>query len=139
MLTNCFLINQPVCLLTSVQREVEAGWSVADVGVGGGVNSQQEAGDQLQQLHVWRGPQHLLDDSDKRQAHLLRDGRQVFVPMLLETKETQLVSEEATCCFITLKVLKYLQNLAGEQEAVHDFSFEELTDVEDLMRVVDPD
>lgn len=40
---------------------------------------------------------------------------------------------------ITSKVLKYLQNLAGEQEAMHYFSFEELTDVEDLMRVVDPD
>lgn len=40
---------------------------------------------------------------------------------------------------VSSKGLKYLQNLAGEQEAVHDFSFEELADVEDLMRVVDPD
>lgn len=40
---------------------------------------------------------------------------------------------------VTQKELKYLQDLAGEQEAMHDLSFEELTDVEDLMRVVDPD
>lgn len=33
----------------------------------------------------------------------------------------------------------YLQDLAGEQEAMHHFSFEELPDVEDLMRVMHPD
>lgn len=32
-----------------------------------------------------------------------------------------------------------LQDLAGEQEAMHHFSFEELPDVEDLMRVMHPD
>lgn len=32
----------------------------------------------------------------------------------------------------------YLQDLAGEQEAMHHFSFEELPDVEDLMRVMYP-
>lgn len=40
---------------------------------------------------------------------------------------------------MTFRVVLYLQDLAGEQEAVHYFSFEELTDVEDLVRVVDPD
>lgn len=33
----------------------------------------------------------------------------------------------------------YLQDLASEQEAMHHFSFEKLTDVEDLMRVMHPD
>lgn len=90
------MINvKSVCLLTEVQREVETGRSVADVGVCRRVNSKQKVVDQLQQIHVWRRPEHLLDDSDERQTHILRDGGQVLVPMLLETIETQLVSEES--------------------------------------------
>lgn len=70
-------------LLTNVQREVKAGGRVADVSVGGGVNSQQEIIDQPQQVQVRRRPQNLLDDFDKREADLLRDGGQVLIAMLL--------------------------------------------------------
>lgn len=70
-------------LLTDVQREVEAGGRVAHVSVGGGVNGQQEVIDQPQQVQVRRRPQNLLDDFDKREADLLRDGGQVLVSMLL--------------------------------------------------------
>lgn len=48
-----------------MQREVEAGWGVADVCVGGGVNSQQEVVDEFEQVHVRRRPQHFLDDFDE--------------------------------------------------------------------------
>jgi len=66
-----------------MQREVEAGGRVAHVSVGGGVNGQQEIINQLQQVQVWRRPQNLLDDFDKREADLLWDGGQVLIPMLL--------------------------------------------------------
>lgn len=69
---------------------------MADVGVCWRVNSEQEVVDQLQQIHVWRRPEHLLDDSDEGQTHFLWDGGQMLVPMLLEMIETQLVSEEPT-------------------------------------------
>lgn len=36
-------------------------------------------------------------------------------------------------------VATYLQHLAGEKESMNYFSIEELTDVEDLMRVVHSD
>jgi len=73
----------PKCLLTDVQREVEAGGCVAHVSVGGGVNGQQEVIDQPEQVQVWRRTQNLLDDFDKREADLLWDGGQVLIPMLL--------------------------------------------------------
>lgn len=66
-----------------MQREVEAGRRVAHVSVGGGVNGQQEIINQPQQVQVWRRPQNLLDDFDKREADLLWDGGQVLIPMLL--------------------------------------------------------
>lgn len=66
-----------------MQREVEAGGRVAHVSVGGGVNGQQEIINQLQQVQVWRRPQNLLNDFDKREADLLWDGGQVLIPMLL--------------------------------------------------------
>lgn len=66
-----------------MQREVEAGGRVAHVSVGGGVNGQQEIINQPQQVQVWRRPQNLLDDFDKREADLLWDGGQVLIPMLL--------------------------------------------------------
>lgn len=68
-----------------MKREVEAGWSVADVGVGGWVNSKQEVVDKLQQVHVWRWAEHLLDDFDEWQTDFLRDGSQMLVPVLLKT------------------------------------------------------
>lgn len=66
-----------------MQREVEAAGCVAHISVGGGVHSQQEIINQLQQVQVWRGTQNLLDDFDIRETDILRDGGQVFVPMLL--------------------------------------------------------
>lgn len=56
---------------------------MANVGVGGWMNSQQEVADELQQIHVWRRAQHFLDDFDEGQTDLLRDGCQMFVPVLL--------------------------------------------------------
>lgn len=81
-----------------MQREVETGRSVADVGVGWRVNGQQEVVDQLQKFHVRRRPENLLDDFDKRQADVLWDGSQMLIPMLLETSARWLVtvSEETT-------------------------------------------
>lgn len=79
-----------------MQREVETGGRVADVGVGWRVDSQEEVIDQLQQIHVWRRPQHLLDDSDEGQTHFLWDGSQMLIPMLLETNKTELVTEAPT-------------------------------------------
>lgn len=35
--------------------------------------------------------------------------------------------------------MSYLQHLAGQQEAMHNSSVEELTYVEDLIGVMDPD
>lgn len=58
---------------------------MADVGVGRWVNSQQEVVDQFEQVHVRRRPEYLLDDFDKRQTDVLRDGSQMLVPMLLKT------------------------------------------------------
>lgn len=81
-----------------MQREVETGRSVADVGVGWRVNGQQEVVDQLQKFHVRRRPENLLDDFDKRQADVLWDGSQMLIPMLLETSARWLVtvSKETT-------------------------------------------
>lgn len=81
-----------------MQREVETGRSVADVGVGWRVNGQQEVVDQLQKFHVRRRPENLLDDFDKRQADVLWDGSQMLIPMLLERSARRLVmvSEETT-------------------------------------------
>lgn len=81
-----------------MQREVETGRSVADVGVGWRVNSQQKVVDQLQKFHVRRRPENLLDDFDKRQADVLWDGSQMLIPMLLETSARWLVtvSKETT-------------------------------------------
>lgn len=89
-----------------MQREVETGWSVTDVGVGWRVNGQQEVVDQLQKFHVRRRPENLLDDFDKRQADVLWDGSQMLIPMLLETSARWLVtfSEEATGIFQTTLV-----------------------------------
>lgn len=66
-----------------MQREEEAGGGVAHVGVGGGVHGQEEVVDQLEQVQVGRGAQHFLDDLDEGETHLLRDGGQVPIPMLL--------------------------------------------------------
>lgn len=66
---------------------------MADVGVGGGVDGQQEVVDQLQQVHVRRRAQHLLDDLDEGQTDLLRDGSQMLVPVLLETNGTWSVTD----------------------------------------------
>ena len=71
--------------LTHVQWEVEAGWSVADVSVGWGVNSQQEVVDQFEQVHIWGWPEHFLDDFDEWQTDFLWDGSQMLVPVLLKT------------------------------------------------------
>lgn len=38
---------------------------MADVGVGGWVNSQKEVVNQFQQVHVRRRPEYLLDDFDE--------------------------------------------------------------------------
>lgn len=77
--------SQLHCLLTYVQWEVEAGWRVADVGVGGWVNGQQEVVDQFQQINVRGRPENLLDDFDEWQTDLLRDGSQMLPAMLLNT------------------------------------------------------
>lgn len=130
---------------TDVQREVEAGRCVAHIGVGGRVNGQQEVVDELQQLQVGRGTEHLLDDLDKRQADVLRDGGQVLVPVLLRDKQLvgcrdlRGMGEGRSEGWSVSPAAAHLQDLAGEQEAMHHFSFEELPDVEDLMRVMHPD
>lgn len=67
---------------------------MADIGVGGRVNSQQEVVDQLQQIHVWRRTEHLLDNFDERQTDFLWDGSQMLIPMLLETNTMGSVSGE---------------------------------------------
>lgn len=80
--------SQAQRVLTYVQREVEAGWSVADVGVGGRMNGQQEVVDQLEQVQIRRGTEDFLDDFDERQTDFLWDGGQMLVPMLLNTNVT---------------------------------------------------
>lgn len=110
------------CSLTCVERKVEAGRSVADVGVGRRVNGQQEVADEFEQIHVRRRSQHLLDDLDEGQAHLRRDGGQMLISMLLEEKHEALsggarVEEKHHNRSVPTET--YLQHLAGEQEAMH--------------------
>lgn len=56
---------------------------MADVGVGGRVDSQQEVADQSEQIHVRRRAQNFLDDFDEGQADFWRDGGEMLVSMLL--------------------------------------------------------